>query len=113
MRLKSAFWVSAYIRRCQMEGATAVLRRRGAPEAGAIFIVLDTLDGRQKLYGPAPQTSAGDHPGMDRMFIEAAGVTDGVAISEKLDRELRFDPDIWVVDVEDRGGRHFLDLAED
>jgi len=38
MRLKSGIWVSAYLRRCQVEGVMAVLRRRGSEEAGAIFI---------------------------------------------------------------------------
>ena len=45
MRLKSGIWVAAYLRRCQVEGAAAVLRRRGAEEAGAIFIKVSRLDG--------------------------------------------------------------------
>jgi len=35
MRLKSGIWVAAYLRRCQVEGLVAVLRRRGSEEAGA------------------------------------------------------------------------------
>ena len=58
MRLKSAIWVAAYMRRCHVEGAFAVLRRRGAEEAGAIFIKVDRLDGTADLYGPAPQTAS-------------------------------------------------------
>jgi hypothetical protein len=45
MRLKSGIWVAAYIRRCHLEGAFAAIRRRGAEEAGAIFIKLNRLDG--------------------------------------------------------------------
>ena len=30
-------------------------------------------------------------------------------VEERLTRELRFDPDVWIVEVEDRAGRHFLD----
>ena len=56
MRLKSALWVAAYLRRCQIEGAAAVLRRRGAEEAGAIFVKVSRLDGTADLYGPAPQS---------------------------------------------------------
>ena len=55
MRLKSGIWVAAYIRRCQVEGAQAVLRRRGAEEAGAVFIKVSKLDGTAEVYGPAPQ----------------------------------------------------------
>ena len=56
MRLKSGIWVAAYLRRCNIEGAAAVVRRRGANEAGAIFIKINKLDGAAVLYGPAPQT---------------------------------------------------------
>ena len=104
-------WVGAYIRRCQAEGAYALVRRRGSPEAGAIFVVLDRLDGTQTLFAPAPQSTVSEEPGMDRVFVAVAGVEDGAAIRERLDREARFDPDFWVVDVEDRQGRHFLELA--
>ena len=57
MRLKSAIWVAAYVRRCYVEGASAVVRRRGAEEAGAIFIKISRLDGTAALFAPAPQAS--------------------------------------------------------
>ena len=49
MRLRSDIWVSAYLRRCAAQGVVAVLRRRGAAEAGAIFVKLDRLDGTAAL----------------------------------------------------------------
>lgn len=111
MRLKSTIWVAAYVRRCQAEGAYALVRRKGSPEAGAIFVVLDHLDGRQTLFEPAPQSADKGEPGLDRVFMSVAGIEDGAGVSERLAREAKFDPDFWVVDVEDRQGRHFLDLA--
>src|SRR5262249_15973176 len=57
MRLKSAIWVAAYVRRCHSEGAFAAVRRRGAEEAGAIFVKLNRLDGTAELFGPAPQSA--------------------------------------------------------
>ena len=51
MRLKSAIWVAAYVRRCYIEGAPAVVRRRGAEEAGAIFVKISRLDGTISLRG--------------------------------------------------------------
>ncbi|MGB6656891.1 MAG: DUF1491 family protein, partial [Methylovirgula sp.] len=50
MRIRSDFWVAAYLRRCATAGVTAVLRRRGAAEAGAIFVKVDRLDGSAALY---------------------------------------------------------------
>lgn len=108
-RLRSDFWIGAYLRRCNAGGAPAVLRHRGASEAGAIFIVLDRLDGSQTLYGPAPQSLAQDTG--ERLFVELL-TGDGGAIAARLDRELRFDGDLWVVDVEDRGGDPRLPLAD-
>jgi hypothetical protein len=106
-RLTSDFWVSAYVRRCHLEGAFALIRRRGAAEAGAILIVVDRLDGQNDLYAPAPQTELDDPRG--RVFERIAEAVDGLAVEERIARELKFDPDIWIVAVEDRQGRVFLD----
>ncbi len=108
MRLKSAIWVSAYLRRAQVEGVSAMLRRRGAEEAGAIFIKVSKLDGTADLYGPAPQTAFDDEP-TDRLFAANMTGVPEADIEAKLVKEIRFDPDLWIVEVEDRAGRHFLD----
>jgi hypothetical protein len=111
MRLKSAIWAAAYIRRCQVEGAFAVLRKRGAEEAGAIFIKIDRLDGSVMLFGPAPQTSFEDARPSDRAFTDC--VSEGPIANEDaeayLARQMKYDPDIWILEVEDRAGRNFLD----
>jgi hypothetical protein len=113
MRLRSDFWVSAYIRRCAVEGAEALLRRRGAAEAGAIFVKVDRLDGQAALFGPAPQTETAER-GVERLWTRLHKDTwiEPAAAEDRLRRELSFDPDLWIVEVEDRPGRHFLDLAE-
>ncbi len=111
MRLKSAIWVSAYIRRCMIESAYAVVRRRGAEEAGAIFVKIDRLDGTSDLFGPAPQSTFDEARPGDRAFIaclrEQPRPNDEV--ERYVSRQIEFDPDIWVVEVEDRHGRNFLD----
>lgn len=114
MRLKSGIWVAAYLRRCQIEGAFAVVRRRGAEEAGAVFIAVSRLDGTASLYGPAPQSAFDEAQPSDRMFSVVLGGTVAVPEAEietRLQREIRFDPDVWIVEIEDRAGRHFLDQA--
>ncbi len=113
MRLKSNIWVSAYLRRCQTEGVFGAVRRRGAEEAGAVFVKVSLLDGNAMLYVPAPQTSYDDGRPVDRFFVPIASqpVAES-AVEERLTKELRFDPDAWIVETEDRAGRHFLDLAK-
>jgi hypothetical protein len=111
MRLKTGIWVAAYIRRCYIEGAFAAVRRRGAEEAGAIFIKLNRLDGTAELYGPAPQSAFDESHPSDRAFspyLPAQPVAEA-DVEARLAREIRFDPDVWIVEVEDRAGRHFLD----
>ena len=109
MRLKSGIWVAAYIRRCQVEGAQAVLRRRGAEEAGAVFIKISKLDGTAEVYGPAPQSSFDEARPADRAFIRSLKTEGGTDAEAYLARQIKFDSDIWIVEVEDRSGRNFLD----
>lgn len=111
MRLKSAMWVAAYIRRCQVEGIFAAVRRHGADEAGAIFIKINRFDGTADLYGPAPQAAFDEAQPADRAFsaplkTQPAPEAD---VEAYLARETRFDPDVWIVETEDRTGRHLLD----
>jgi hypothetical protein len=111
MRLKSGIWIAAYLRRCQAEGAYVAVRRRGAEEAGAIFIKINFLDGTAELYGPAPQSAFDEAQPTDRAFspcLKACPAPEADA-EAYLTREVRFDPDVWIVEVEDRKGRHFLD----
>lgn len=111
MRIRADFWVAAYLRRCAHNGAFAVLRRRGAAEAGAIFVKIDRLDGFAALFGPAPQSEM--KYGHDRLFarLHHGPWIDPAEAEQKLARQLHFDPDVWIIETEDRQGRCFLDVA--
>lgn len=112
-RLRSGVFVSAWLRRCAVEGVPAVLRRRGAEEAGAVFVKIDRLDGTADLYGPAPQALVGEGVG-DRLFVRLTGPGTTAADAEaRLARQLRYDEDLWIAEADDAKGRHFLDLAEE
>lgn len=89
-----------------------MLRRRGAAEAGALFIKLDRLDGRAAVYGPAAQSEEMPE-GVDRLFskVHANDWLDPAEAEARLKREMMFDPDLWIVEIEDRAGRVFVDLA--
>lgn len=113
MRLKSSIWVAAYLRRCEIEGVFGAVRRRGAEEAGAVFVKVARLDGTAVLYAPAPQSEYDDSHPVDRVFLPASPQPVAEAdVEARLAKEVRFDPDAWIVEIEDRSGRHFLDLSE-
>lgn len=109
-RLTSDFWVSAWLRQAAHQGLVAVLRRRGAKEAGAIFVKLDRLDGTAALYGPAVQSLMEDD-GVRRfqLMLDA----DPLTVEDRVAKEVRFDSDLWLVEIENRAGDPLLDLAED
>jgi hypothetical protein len=114
MRLKTSIWVAAYLRRCQAAGVFGAVRRRGAEEAGAVFVKVALLDGNAMLYVPAPQTVYDDSRPIERLFMPVSKEpVSERSVEERLQKEVRFDPDAWIVETEDRAGRHFLDLARD
>jgi len=103
VRLKSAIYVQAVIRRCEAAGAAAYLVRRGAEEAGAVFLKISRLDGTCTVLSPARR-------GEERVWMRPLGESgDHVRASEYFARQLRIDPDIWILEIEDRLGRTFVD----
>lgn len=113
MRLRSDIFVSALIRRAEINGAFALLRRRGAAEAGALFIKIDRLDGRVAVLAPAAQSTETPE-GVDRQFCRAHTQewVEPAEAEARLGREIAFDPDLWIVEIEDRAGRSFVDMVE-
>ncbi len=107
MRLKSEIWVKAYLRSCAGRGVPAAVVRRGDSDAGVIFIKIARLDRTADLYGPAPSGYVGDMG--DRSWILLASKQPEEALEERLARESRLDHDIWILEIEDRQGRCFLD----
>ena len=108
-RLKSGIYVSALIRRCEVAGVSAYLVRRGAEEAGAIFIQVNRLDGTCYVLSPAQRSMLGGDDGGRAWTRPLGESTDALKASEYLSRQTKFDPDIWIVEIEDREGRAFVD----
>lgn len=95
--------MAALIRRAELSGASAVVVRRGDGRAGAVIV---------KAYDTSTRTA--------RLFTEATG-PDGETtwlqpltseseseLDAYVERQRRYDPDLWLVEVEDREGRHFI-----
>ena len=67
-----------------------------------------------RLETEAPQTAFGEERPMDRLFVPAWPdvFVEEMKVGEKLAREQKFDPDLWIVDIDDRDGRPFVEIAE-
>lgn len=89
------------------------VRRRGAEEAGAVFVKVALMDGTAMLFVPAPQTVYDDSRPIERVFtLSPPQAVEEQMIEARLAKEIGFDPDVWIVEIEDKAGRHFLDLAK-
>ncbi|MGG7645114.1 DUF1491 family protein [Rhodovulum sp. YNF3179] len=102
-RLTADFWVRAYLARLQQAGIPAFIAEKGDPTAGAVLVKLATLDGRATAYQRSFDLMTGDRAWVVLAEGDEAGVDAAVA------RQKGFDPDLWVVEIEDRAGRHLLD----
>ena len=100
MRVTTDLWVSALLRRVFGAGGFAAIAKRGAAEAGAVFLIVRGRLGEASLYGPAPQTSYDSARPDERMFLQLDIGEGQDAVDSRLQKEGRFDPDIWVVEIE-------------
>lgn len=103
--LKTDFWASALIRRAQIGGAFAAVARKGDADAGAVLVKVATLDRRARLYAPA-RNGEGERIWLD-LSAGALG-NDEAEVDAAIRKRTEQDPDLWVIEVEDRQGRHFL-----
>ncbi|MAU94404.1 MAG: hypothetical protein CMP81_00745 [Fulvimarina sp.] len=109
MRITSDLFVSQLSRRLFIAGAFAAVVRRGADAAGAVFVVARSRDGALRLFGPAVQSLSGES-GARRFMEEAA--SDEAALDARFQREARFDPDFWVIEIETDTPEDFIDIVE-
>lgn len=102
-RLASHIWVAAYLRRLQMAGIPAYVTARGDATAGAVLVKLALLDGTARTY--TRRFDLDSNARKWEVLVEGPELEVDTAIT----RQRGFDPDLWVIEVEDMRGRHLLD----
>ncbi|SFI83957.1 DUF1491 family protein [Jannaschia pohangensis] len=102
-RLTASFWVAAYRKRLELFDIPCFVVRHGDDTGGAVLIKLNTLDGRAQVFQRSFDLMTGDRAWI--VLTEGAESDCDAAIA----RQSGFDPDLWVLEVEDRAGRHLLD----
>jgi hypothetical protein len=101
--LSSDLWVSALIRRAEIAGAYATVVKKGDDRAGSVIVkAYDTSNRTAKLYTEAFGTDG------ERLWIQPVTSDSEAELDAYIARQRGYDPDLWVVEIEDRQGRHFI-----
>lgn len=103
-RLKAGIFVRALIRRAEVAGASAYVAKKGVEESGAVFIKIIRAD-RSSLVLSQARRGEGD-----LVWLKPLGdTTDDEKANAYFAKQMKFDPDLWIVEIEDREGRPFVD----
>ena len=103
MLLSTDVWVGALIRRAQLAGAYATVARKGDARAGAVLVKLyNPLTRQARLYAQALRGEG------ETVWMQPLPQGLESDLDAYVQRQVGYDPDIWVVEIEDREGRHFL-----
>ncbi len=102
-RLTSEVWVAAYLTRLRLATIPAFIVQRGDSTAGAVLVKLNTLDGRATCFQRSFDILSGER----RWVVLAEG--EEPEVDGSIAKQRGFDPDLWVIEIEDKTGRHMLD----
>ncbi|MGP9790160.1 DUF1491 family protein [Roseinatronobacter sp. NSM] len=105
-RLASGIWVSAYLRRLQIDGIPAYVMARGDDTAGAVLVKLALMDGTARAFQRGFDLNSGARVWQVLTEGPEAVVDDAIA------RQRSYDPDLWVIEIEDARGRSLLDSMD-
>ena len=102
-RLTARFWVDAYLARLRMFDIPAFVVSHGDDTGGAVLVKVATLDGQARVFQRSFDLMSGE-----RRWVELVQGPDA-EVDAAIARQRGFDPDLWVIEIEDRNGRHLLD----
>ncbi len=102
-RLTANFWVHAYLARLRLHDIPAFVTAHGDDTAGAVLVKLNTLDGNARSFHRTFDLMSGAR----KWDVLSDGPEEDV--DRSIAKQRSFDPDLWVIEVEDRQGRHLLD----
>ena len=103
MILSTDTWVGALIRRAELAGAFATVARKGDPKGGAVLVkAVNRRAGTTRLYAEAVRADG------ERVWMHPARGDSEADADLYITRAVRVDPDLWVVEIEDGKGRHYL-----
>lgn len=102
-RLPTKLLVGAQIRQAATQGITITVIRSGDPNSGMIILKINRMDGQAEVLLQMRQD--------EELVWAPAGAAGAIPESEAdalLERQLRYDPDVWLLEIEDKQGRHWF-----
>lgn len=102
-RLASGLWVSAYLMRLRLADIPAYVTVKGDATSGAVMVKCATLDGQARAWQRSYDFAA------DRRMWVLLAEGEEAAVDASVLRARQSDPDLWVIELEDRAGRNLLD----
>ncbi|NJS37878.1 MAG: DUF1491 family protein [Rhodobacteraceae bacterium] len=102
-RLASGVWVAAYLARLRVAMIPAYVTAKGDATAGAVVVKVALLDGSARAYERRSDLMTGARAWI--LLAEGAEAE----VDALLARARKRDPDLWLIELEDRAGRTLLD----
>lgn len=102
-RLTTEIWIAAYLTRLRLATIPAFIVQKGDGTAGAVLVKLNTLDGRATCFQRSFDIMSGERQWM--VLVDG----DEAEVDASIGKQRGFDPDLWVIEIEDKDGRHLLD----
>lgn len=103
-RLTSEFWVKAYLTRLRLMDIPAFVTSKGDTTAGAIIVKVNTLDANAEAFQRSYDING------NRIWVSLEKGNEA-EVDAALNKQRTFDPDLWIIEVEDKQGRSLLDDA--
>jgi len=101
-RLTSEFWISAYLKRLRSQAIPAFVTKKGHATSGAIIIKINTLDGNAESYCKTYNFEE------DKWYWDTLKLGSDMEVENSLSKQKEIDQDLWIIEVEDKLGRHLL-----
>jgi hypothetical protein len=105
MGITTAIWVSAQVRLCDLAFLPAAVVRRGDPDAGTVLVKVNRFEQGVTVYA---QTNTFDE-GPAWLRGTGPGPVPEADADAYIARQVARDPDLWVLEIEDRKGVYKLD----
>ena len=105
-RISTDLWVMGHIRAAAVQGVPMMVLRKGDRSRGTVLLKISLLDGRFFVLAQVRRDER-------LVWSRATGAepVDEAAADAYIARQVKYDPDLWVIEVEDRLGRHWFDGA--